>query len=1563
MLYFISKKLYYYGPIQQHGVLLPSRETQNRYKSEWIFGFLSPASSVFNTAANKMVLTVEYRIPLPLTVEEYRIAQLYMLAKKSRQESHGEGSGVEILVNEPYENGPGPDGRGQYTHKVYHVGSHLPGWLKSLIPKSALSVEEEAWNAYPYTKTRFTCPFVEKFSMEVETYYFNDGGHQENVFKLSNSEMKQREVDLIDVVRDQLYGADYKEEEDPRKYVSQKTSRGPLGDNWINEYWEMCKDKPTPLPTGEAIMCAYKLCKVEFRYWGMQTKIEKFIHDVALRKTMLRAHRQAWAWMDEWWGLTIEDIRNIEKETQDLLAKKYGAGEDEEGEEEEGDRGNVTPEVNADLPQSPSVSSDRTPNLEQLSQSDSFRTSNDLGERHLYEDEEGVVKGGMKNINNNNNNMDGNDSRRFSGTSPKLRRRELNVSMDSVLTDETRKRGSWSRSGSRNTLNSQNQANWRMESIRRDSDSSGSDEEFFDCQGSAIPIIKEDLEETAALHKWSSLELLPQDSDTQSTISQPGNEADSIFSQSFMSRVAAERSRVLGRSMEASAPSSPSHSPSHQPGPCSNTVLLLVIHAGSVLDPNSDVMNKRSDLTTFRGAFESVMRQHYPHMVGHVAVRLVSAAPVCSDSLNVLSSLSPYGLDSSPVCGETSGGDSVPVGAVPLLATATPEYEDAVMRTLNATNAAYHEFLRSEEGHGFNGQVCLIGDSVGGILVYDILCRVHEQHKYGSNSNIPEGEPPSPGQYCKQKPSPAHPSSSSLSPASPPSGSPDPPQTSSPVISPSPSITVSIDNALTNPSGDVFSPTLETKSLQSPNNPSTPCSTPQHTDTVYSAQTLNNPQTPLRKISAPLPVPAPHGQAVRKCSAPCSVPCSSTGTLGNRATGGPCNMPTPSPPGVSTTSPSNPSHSQHPYYPHHTPVHRFHLQGICIPPDALLPGPLIERRGDETCEGSKVYRKSVSADATHHSDVPHGRSVSDSDYHYARHLSAPFPRRRSSSSSDHGHSRLDFEVSDVFMFGCPLALVLVYRKMVNAEDKNCMIQRPACQQVYNLFHPTDPLAVRLEPLLSARFSLLPPITIPRYTKYPLGDGNPTHLLECIQTHGEVFLDIGGATGSPSLAGQARRMSDASILSTMSGMADTVPLATINALSQRWWGTKRLDYALYCPEGLANFPTNSLPHLFHASYWESSDVIAFILRQLVRTDHAALTADDKDLPVFSPTQPREKWMKKRTSVKIKNVAANHRGNDVIVREGAPQCIQARFMYGPLDMVALSGEKVDIHIMRDPPGGDWQQISTEVTDKNGRISFTIAPEKALGYGMYPVKMIVRGDHTSATLYLTVVPPKTESVVFSIDGSFTASVSVTGRDPKVRAGAVDVVRHWQELGYLIIYVTGRPDMQQQKVVSWLAQHNFPHGLVSFADGLTRDPLAHKAEYLRGLIQDHAIVIVAAYGSSKDIAVYNSIGLKTGQIYIVGKASKKQHANAQVLSDGYAAHLSSLSALGKSRPARGNPQMVIPRGFFGLPGQNNALRRRRSAKRTTSFPVLGASASEGVIRSRGSSHSPHPNHMSMRR
>lgn len=62
----------------------------------------------------------------------------------------------------------------------------------------------------------------------------------------------------------------------------------------------------------------------------------------------------------------------------------------------------------------------------------------------------------------------------------------------------------------------------------------------------------------------------------------------------------------------------------------------------------------------------------------------------------------------------------------------------------------------------------------------------------------------------------------------------------------------------------------------------------------------------------------------------------------------------------------------------------------------------------------------------------------------------------------------------------------------------------------------------------------------------------------------------------------------------------------------------------------------------------------------------------------------------------------------------------------------------------------------------------------------------------------------------------------------------RHWQDLGYLIIYITGRPDMQKQRVVSWLSQHNFPQGMIFFSDGLVHDPLRQKTIFLRNLIHE---------------------------------------------------------------------------------------------------------------------------------
>lgn len=42
-------------------------------------------------------------------------------------------------------------------------------------------------------------------------------------------------------MKEELYGHDYVESEDPHLYISNKTNRGPLTETWIQDYWnEVC---------------------------------------------------------------------------------------------------------------------------------------------------------------------------------------------------------------------------------------------------------------------------------------------------------------------------------------------------------------------------------------------------------------------------------------------------------------------------------------------------------------------------------------------------------------------------------------------------------------------------------------------------------------------------------------------------------------------------------------------------------------------------------------------------------------------------------------------------------------------------------------------------------------------------------------------------------------------------------------------------------------------------------------------------------------------------------------------------------------------------------------------------------------------------------------------------------------------------------------------------------------------------------------------------------------------------------------------------------------------------
>ena len=179
----------------------------------------------------KMLIT-EFRIILPMNVEEYQIAQLYSTAKISKQNTGG-GEGVEVLVNEPFERPMseaflGKYNSGQYTKKIYHFATRVPGWVRLLFSDSSLSVHEEAWNAYPYCRTILKNSYMkENMIIDISTLHLSDRGESENVHQLTADELDKRNVVYINIA-DKVNRNDYKPEEDPQQFKSTKTGRGPL---------------------------------------------------------------------------------------------------------------------------------------------------------------------------------------------------------------------------------------------------------------------------------------------------------------------------------------------------------------------------------------------------------------------------------------------------------------------------------------------------------------------------------------------------------------------------------------------------------------------------------------------------------------------------------------------------------------------------------------------------------------------------------------------------------------------------------------------------------------------------------------------------------------------------------------------------------------------------------------------------------------------------------------------------------------------------------------------------------------------------------------------------------------------------------------------------------------------------------------------------------------------------------------------------------------------------------------------------------------------------------------
>lgn len=254
---------------------------------------------------------VEYRIVLPTNLPKYKIGSRYMVNDyvKSTQSN---GEGIEIVKCEPYTK---ENESGMYTYKILHFKSKIPKFIRWAVPDKYLHFHEESYNGFPHLYTKEFVPGLgDDFQLSIETQhsdYKKGDEFPENLVNLNEEELKIREIYYIDILNGQPQSENPDEQicnftcpeagitkpiTEPEKFFDQHSLP-----KWLDSY------------DGE-LMIAVKVVRFNFKWFGLQTAVEKLACDTFYPKLFTDSHRKVIGKMKYWYNMTWEDIRREEDE-------------------------------------------------------------------------------------------------------------------------------------------------------------------------------------------------------------------------------------------------------------------------------------------------------------------------------------------------------------------------------------------------------------------------------------------------------------------------------------------------------------------------------------------------------------------------------------------------------------------------------------------------------------------------------------------------------------------------------------------------------------------------------------------------------------------------------------------------------------------------------------------------------------------------------------------------------------------------------------------------------------------------------------------------------------------------------------------------------------------------------------------------------------------------------------------------------------------------------------------------------------------------------------------------
>nr|XP_014345834.1 PREDICTED: SEC23-interacting protein [Latimeria chalumnae] len=217
------------------------------------------------------------------------------------------------------------------------------------------------------------------------------------------------------------------------------------------------------------------------------------------------------------------------------------------------------------------------------------------------------------------------------------------------------------------------------------------------------------------------------------------------------------------------------------------------------------------------------------------------------------------------------------------------------------------------------------------------------------------------------------------------------------------------------------------------------------------------------------------------------------------------------------------------------------------------------------------------------------------------------------------YHNLDFEPANMFAMGSPIGVFLTVRGLEKIEDS---YRLPTCKGFFNIYHPLDPVAYRIEPMISPELDLKP-VLIPHHkgrkrlhlelrdSLSRMGSDLKQGFLSSLKTAWQTLHDFARAhTSSPQLQAELEKVANQikeeeekqkqkvevhKVVESPDSSKDEETSVKIGMLN----GGRRIDYVLQ------EKPIESVnEYLFalqsHLCYWESEDTALMFLKEIYKS---------------------------------------------------------------------------------------------------------------------------------------------------------------------------------------------------------------------------------------------------------------------------------------------------------------------------------------------------------------------------